>query len=59
MILEELLYESCNSNDVEFIAALDPKIAKKSLDELIWLGYQENKLARDIVVALHNRKACR
>jgi hypothetical protein len=35
MILEELLYKSCNFNNVEFIAALDPKIAEKSLDELI------------------------
>jgi len=35
MILEELLYKSRNSNDAEFIAALNPKIAKKSLDELI------------------------
>jgi hypothetical protein len=39
MILEELLYKFRNFNDVEFIAALNPKIAKKSLDELIWLGY--------------------
>ena len=57
MILEKLLYKSCNFNNIEFIAALDPKIAKKSLDELIQLGYQENKLARDIVAALYNRKA--
>jgi len=39
---------------VEFIAALDPKIAEKLLDELIWLGYQENELVRDIVAALYN-----
>jgi hypothetical protein len=39
---------------MKFIAALDPKIAKKSLDELIRLGYQENKLIRDIVAALYN-----
>ena len=35
MILEELLYKSHNFNNAEFIAILDPKIAKKSLDELI------------------------
>jgi hypothetical protein len=35
MILEELLYKSYNFNDAEFIAALDPKIAKKLLDKLI------------------------
>jgi hypothetical protein len=39
---------------MEFIAALDLKIAKKSLDELIQLGYQENELIRDIVAALYN-----
>jgi hypothetical protein len=42
---------------MEFIAALDPKIAEKSLDELIWLGYQENKHVKDIVIALYNWKA--
>jgi hypothetical protein len=42
---------------MEFIAALDPKIAKKSLDKLIWLGYQENELIKDIVVALYDWKA--
>jgi len=52
-----LLYESYNSNNAEFIAALDPKIAEKLLDKLIWLGYQENKPVRDIVTALRNRKA--
>jgi hypothetical protein len=35
MILEELLYKSRNFNDIEFIAALDPKIAEKLLDKLI------------------------
>jgi len=59
IILEELLHKSYNSNDIEFVAALDPKIAKKLLDELIWLGYQENELIRDIVAALYNRKARR
>ena len=58
MILEELLHESCNFNNVEFIAALDPEIAKKSLDKLIRLGYQENELARNMVVALCDWKAC-
>ena len=57
VILEELLHKSYNLNNVEFIAALDPKIAKKSLDKLIWLGYQENKQARDMAAALHNWKA--
>ena len=41
---------------MEFIAALDPKIAKKLLDELIQLKYQKNKLIRDIVAALYNWK---
>ena len=35
IILEELLYKSRNLNNAEFIAALDPKIAKKLLDKLI------------------------
>jgi len=39
IILKELLYKSYNSNNVEFIAALDPKMAKKLLNKLIWLGY--------------------
>jgi uncharacterized membrane protein len=39
---------------MEFVAALDPKIAKKSLDELIQLKYQENELVKDIVAALYN-----
>ena len=39
---------------MEFIAALDPKIAKKLLNQLIWLGYQKNKLIKDIVAALYN-----
>jgi len=39
MILEELLYKSRNSNNAEFIAALDPKIAEKLLNKLIQLGY--------------------
>jgi hypothetical protein len=43
---------------MEFIAALDPKIAEKSLDELIWLGYQENELVKNIVAALYDWKAC-
>ena len=38
-ILEELLYKSRNFNNIEFVAALDPKIVKKSLDKLIWLEY--------------------
>ena len=54
MILEELLHESHNFNNIEFIAALDPKIAKKSLDKLIRLKYQKNKLIKDIVAALYN-----
>ena len=39
---------------MEFVAALDPKIAKKLLNKLIWLGYQENKITKDIVMALYN-----
>ena len=39
---------------MEFIAALDPEIAKKSLNELIRLKYQKNKLIRDMVAALYN-----
>ena len=39
---------------MEFIAALDPEIAKKLLDKLIWLKYQKNKFIRDIVAALYN-----
>ena len=39
IILEELLYKSCNFNNIEFIAALDPKIAKKLLNKLIRLKY--------------------
>jgi hypothetical protein len=39
---------------MEFIAALDPKIAKKSLNKLIWLRYQENKLIKNIIAALCN-----
>ena len=35
MILKELLYKSRNFNNTEFIDALDPKTAKKSLDKLI------------------------
>ena len=35
MILEELLYKSCNFNNMEFVVTLNPKIAKKLLDELI------------------------
>ena len=42
---------------MEFIAILDPKIAKKLLDKLIWLKYQENKLIKNIIAALHNWKA--
>jgi len=59
MILEELLYKSRNFNDAEFVAALDPKIVKRLLDELIRLGYQENELVRDIVAALYDWKARR
>jgi hypothetical protein len=43
---------------MEFVATLDPKIAKKSLDELIWLKYQENEYIKDMVAALYNWKAC-
>jgi hypothetical protein len=39
---------------MKFIAALDLKIAEKSLDELIQLKYQKNELVRDIVAALYN-----
>ena len=39
---------------MEFIATLDPKIAKKLLNKLIRLKYQENKLIRDIVAVLYN-----
>ena len=42
---------------MEFIAALDPKIAKKLLDKLIRLKYQENKLIKDIIAALYNQTA--
>jgi hypothetical protein len=35
IILEELLYKFRNFNDMEFIAALDPEIAEKSLNKLI------------------------
>ena len=31
----QTLYKSYNFNNVKFIAALDPKIAKKLLDKLI------------------------
>jgi hypothetical protein len=54
MILEELLHKSHNFNNMEFIATLDPKMAKKSLNKLIWLGYQENKFIKDIITALYN-----
>ena len=57
MILEKLLYKSRNFNNAEFIAALDPRIAKKLLDKLIQLEYQENEHVRDIVAALRNQKA--
>ena len=39
---------------MEFIAALDPKIAKKLLNKLIQLKYQENEFIKDIVAALRN-----
>ena len=39
---------------MEFIAVLDLKIAKKLLNKLIQLGYQENKLIKDIVAVLYN-----
>ena len=39
---------------MEFIVALDPKIAEKLLDELIWLKYQKNKFVKNIIVALYN-----
>jgi hypothetical protein len=39
-------------NDTEYVAALGPKAAEKSLNELIQAGYQENKLAQEIVAAL-------
>ena len=54
MILEELLRKFYNFNNMEFIATLDPKIAKKILNKLIQLGYQENKLIKNIVAALYN-----
>jgi len=59
MILEELLHESRNANDAEYVAALDPEAAEKSLDELIRAGYQENGLAQEMVAALRDRKARR
>ena len=57
MILKELLHKSHNFNNVEFVVTLDPKTAKKSLNKLIWSGYQENKQAKNMVVALCNWKA--
>ena len=42
---------------MEFIATLDPKIAKKLLDKLIRLRYQENELIKNIIAALYNWKA--
>ena len=41
---------------MEFIATLDPKIAKKLLNKLIQLKYQKNELIRDIIAALCNQK---
>jgi hypothetical protein len=44
MILEELLYKFWNVNNTEYIAALGPEAAEKSLNKLIWAEYQKNKL---------------
>jgi hypothetical protein len=35
IILEELLYKFWNVNNTEYVAALGPKAAEKSLDKLI------------------------
>jgi hypothetical protein len=35
MILEELLHESWNANDTEYVVALGPEAAEKSLNKLI------------------------
>jgi len=59
MILEELLHESRNANDAEYVAALDPEAEEKSLDELIRAGYQENELAQEMAAALRDRKVRR
>ena len=59
MILEELLHESRNANDAEYVAALGPEAAEKSLDELIRAGYQENELAQEMVAALRDRETRR
>jgi hypothetical protein len=58
IILEELLYKSQNVNNTEYMAALGPEAAEKSLNKLIWAGYQENELAQEIVAALQDQKAC-
>jgi hypothetical protein len=39
MILKELLHESWNANNTEYVAALGPEAAEKSLNELIQAGY--------------------
>jgi RNase H-like domain found in reverse transcriptase/Reverse transcriptase (RNA-dependent DNA polymerase)/Integrase zinc binding domain/Chromo (CHRromatin Organisation MOdifier) domain len=58
-ILEELLAESRKWGDAEFVAALDPEIKTKSLEELVRTAYQENELARDIIAALRDRETRR
>ena len=58
MILEELLYESQNANDTEYVAALGPEAAEKLLNKLIQAKYQKNKLAQEMVAALQDQKVC-
>jgi hypothetical protein len=53
-----LLYKSQNANNTEYVAALGPEAAEKSLDELIQAGYQENELVQEMVAALQDQKAC-
>ena len=55
-ILEELFHNSRNSNDSDFVAALDPAAEEKPLEELIRQAYQDDELARDMVAALRERK---
>jgi hypothetical protein len=53
-ILDDLLNESRNAGDAEFVAALGSEADEKPLDELIRNGYREDDLAKDMVAALRD-----
>ena len=55
IILEELLQEVRQSDCAEIIAALDPVVEQKPLNELLHQAYATSQTAQDILTALRNQ----